>query len=117
MASLFAGVSVSDYSAALPWYERLFGSPPTFVAHETECVWDVTEGGSVYINEDPARAGHSVLSLFVENLDATIGEIRGRGLEPAREETYSNGVRKATFRDADGNEIGFGGAPDGSRSA
>jgi hypothetical protein len=25
-------------------------------------------------------------------------------------ETYANGVRKATFRDPDGNEIGFGGA-------
>jgi hypothetical protein len=33
------------------------------------------------------------------------------GLEPAERETYANGVRKATFRDSDGNEIGFGGAP------
>ncbi|HCT78591.1 MAG TPA: glyoxalase, partial [Micromonosporaceae bacterium] len=34
-----------------------------------------------------------------------------RGLEPAERETYDNGVRKATFRDPDGNEIGLGGAP------
>jgi hypothetical protein len=33
------------------------------------------------------------------------------GLNPAEQETYSNGVRKTTYRDADGNEIGFGGAP------
>jgi hypothetical protein len=26
-------------------------------------------------------------------------------------ETNSNGVRKTTYRDPDGNEIGFGGAP------
>jgi hypothetical protein len=26
-------------------------------------------------------------------------------------ETYSNGVRKITYRDPDGNEIGFGGGP------
>jgi hypothetical protein len=26
-------------------------------------------------------------------------------------ETYSNGVRKITYRDPHGNEIGFGGAP------
>ena len=25
--------------------------------------------------------------------------------------TYGNGVRKVTFHDPDGNEIGFGGAP------
>ena len=26
-------------------------------------------------------------------------------------ETYENGVRKVTYRDPDGNEIGFGGGP------
>jgi hypothetical protein len=26
-------------------------------------------------------------------------------------ETYPNGVRKALYRDPDGNEIGFGGGP------
>lgn len=33
--------------------------------------------------------------------------------EPAARETYSNGVRKAVFRDPDGNEVGVGGAPEG----
>jgi len=28
-----------------------------------------------------------------------------------KRETYSNGVRKAVYRDPEGNEIGFGGAP------
>ena len=42
-----------------------------------------------------------------------MAEIASRGLEPADRETYSNGVRKITFRDADGNEFGFGGAPAG----
>ncbi len=32
--------------------------------------------------------------------------IASRGVEPAQRETYSNGVRKATYRDPDGNEIG-----------
>ena len=27
------------------------------------------------------------------------------------QETYGNGVRKVTFRDPDGNEIGFGAVP------
>ena len=37
--------------------------------------------------------------------------IRSRDLQPADVETYSNGVRKAIYRDADGNEAGFGGLP------
>jgi hypothetical protein len=42
---------------------------------------------------------------------ACISQVAERGLEPIEHETYANGVRKATFRDPDGNEIGFGGAP------
>jgi hypothetical protein len=50
-------------------------------------------------------------TLFVDDLDALVAQITGRGLDPAKRETYPNGVRKITYRDADGNEIGFGGAP------
>ena len=51
---------------------------------------------------------------FLPNIcdfDARMSAIAGRGLEPAERATHSNGVRKATFRDPDGNEIGFAGAP------
>jgi predicted enzyme related to lactoylglutathione lyase len=108
---LFAGISVTDYEAALPWYERLLGSEPSFLAHATEAVWELAEHRFLYIEEDPARAGHAHHTIFAEDLDALVAEIAGRGIEPAQRETYSNGVRKATYRDADGNEIGFGGAP------
>jgi hypothetical protein len=51
------------------------------------------------------------VTLFVEDLDEIVGEIGARGIDPVKRETYSNGVRKATYRDADGNEVGFGGPP------
>ena len=108
---LFAGLLVSEYAEARSWYERLFGAPPSFAPHETECVWDIAEHGFVYILEDKARAGRSVVTMFVDDLDALVDEIGARGIEPVERETYSNGVRKATYRDADGNEIGFGGGP------
>ena len=37
--------------------------------------------------------------------------IAGRGLQPDERELYTNGVRKVIYRDPDGNELGFGGAP------
>jgi hypothetical protein len=40
-----------------------------------------------------------------------VAAIAARGLEPDEIETYSNGIRKAVYRDRDGNELGFGGAP------
>ena len=109
---LFAGICVSDYKAARPWYERLLGSEPTFLAHETEAVWDLAEHRSVYIVEDAEHAGHARLMLFAGDLDLLVAEITARGIDPAKRETYSNGVRKVTYRDADGNEIGFGGEPE-----
>ncbi len=108
---LFAGIPVSDYTAAVPWYERLLGAPPTFLAHATEAVWELDEHRFVYVEEDPGRAGHAMVTLFVDDLDGWVAGITDRGLDPAKRETYRNGVRKVTYRDADGNEVGFGGAP------
>jgi hypothetical protein len=45
---LFAGISVIDYERALTWYERLLGSPPSFVAHATEAVWELAEHRFVF---------------------------------------------------------------------
>ena len=106
---LFAGLRVRDYRAALPWYEQLLGEP-SFLPHDTEAVWTLADDRSVYIVEH-AEAGHSVVTLFVDDLDGVVAGIAARGLEPAERETYSNGVRKVTYRDPDGNEVGFGGAP------
>lgn len=108
---LFAGIPVSNYATALAWYERLFGSPPAFIPDDTEAVWELAEHRYVYIVHLPEHAGHARTTLFVDDLDAVVAQIAERGLEPALRETYSNGVRKITYRDADGNEIGFGGAP------
>ncbi len=108
--ALFAGIRVRDVTAARAWYERLLGEP-SFFPNATEVVWTLADDRSLYIEEDPSRAGGALITVFVDDLDAPISEITSRGLEPPERETYSSGVRKATYRDDDGNEIGFGGAP------
>ena len=108
---LFAGIPVADYAAALKWYAQLLGSSPTFFPHDKEAVWELAEHRYLYIVQQPEHAGHAMHTLFVDDLDALIAQIAEKGLDPAKQETYSNGVRKITYRDTDGNEIGFGGAP------
>ena len=107
---LFAGLRVRDFQAARAWYERLLGEP-TFFPHATEAVWTLADDRSVYVVEHANGAGHCVVTIFVDDLDAHLAAIAARGLEPNECETYSNGVRKAVYRDSDGNELGFGGAP------
>ena len=108
---LFAGLPVRDFAAARPWYERLLGGPPAFLPHDTEAVWELAEHRYVYIVEDAERAGRGLVTLFLEDLDAMVAAISARGIEPAERETYGNGVRKITYRDADGNQVGLGGGP------
>ena len=107
---LFAGVPVSDYSAARRWYERLLGAEPSFLPHETEAVWELAEGRYLFIVEDAERAGRAIHTIFLEDLDARVADVASRGMEPDERETYPGKARKATYRDADGNEISFGGA-------
>lgn len=108
---LFAGISVRDLAIALEWYEQLLGYPPTFFPNDIEAVWELAEHRYLYIEHRPDHAGHALNTVFVDNLDTLIMGIAERGLEPTLRETYDNGVRKITYRDPDGNEIGFGGAP------
>jgi catechol 2,3-dioxygenase-like lactoylglutathione lyase family enzyme len=110
---LFAGLRVRDFAAARAWYERLLGEP-TFFPHATEAVWTVAEDRSVYIVEAAESAGNGVVTVFVDDLDSHLAAIAARGLRPDETETYANGVRKAVYRDPDGNEVGLGGAPDGA---
>ncbi|WP_306213975.1 VOC family protein [Actinoplanes sp. RD1] len=108
---LFAGCPVRDYAAAVAWYEQLLGAEPSFLPNETEAVWELAEHRYVFVQVLPEHAGHAIHTVFVSDFDTRIADIVARGIEPAKSETYDNGVRKATFRDPDGNEIGFGGMP------
>jgi hypothetical protein len=109
---LFAGLPVRDFQAARPWYERLLGEP-SFLPHATEAVWMLADDYAVFVVEDAERAGNGLVTILVDDLDAHVAELSARGLEPAERVTYSNGVRKADYRDPEGNELSFGGVPPG----
>jgi hypothetical protein len=39
------------------------------------------------IEEDPARAGHAVVTMFVEDLEAVVSDLASRDIEPVKRET------------------------------
>ena len=106
---LFAGIPVTEYAVALPWYEQFFGAQPSFLPNDTEAVWEVAEHRYIYIVQEPERAGNALVLSFVDDLDDRVATIARRGIEPARRERYDSGAVKVIDRDADGNEISFGG--------
>ncbi len=112
---LFAGNRVSNYETTKPWYERLLGAEPSFIAHATEAVWELAEHRYLFIVEDAEAAGGAIHTIFVDDLDTRVADIASRGIEPDERVTYAGKARKAIYRDADGNEIGFGGAAEPTR--
>src|SRR5580693_5659728 len=80
---LFAGIPVTDYAAALPWYERLFGEKPSFLPNDSEAVWEVARHRYVYIVQDPGRAGHALVLSFVDDLEDRVAAIARRGIQAA----------------------------------
>ncbi len=106
---LFAGIAVSDLEAATAWHERLWGAPPSMRPNDTEVVWQLADHGSVFLRL-ASGAGHSEVALFIDDpaqLDLRLRGIEKRGISPDLVEAYDNGVRKVTYRDPDGNQIGF----------
>ena len=105
---LFAGIPVTDYAAALVWYQRLFGSAPSVLPQRGRGRVGIGDHRWVCIVQRPEYAGHAMHTILVDDLDARVTPIAERGLEPTEQETYENGMRKTTYCDPDGNEIGFG---------
>ena len=110
---LFAGIAVSDLPRAVSWFDRFLGEVASFEPNDTERVWTVSEHRHLYVEVQPDHAGHAMVTLFVDDLDRFVDAVAQRGIHPETQETYGNGVRKAIYRDPDGNEVGVGGAPAG----
>lgn len=108
---VFAGIPVSDFRTSLEWYQRLFGSPPSFFPNDHEAVWALAEHRWIYIIVDPERAGGSVLTVMCDDLESVIEQISQRGVHFHREETPADNVRKVMYDDPDGNEFGIGRIP------
>ena len=90
---LFAGVAVSDFASARPWYEALFGSRPDMLPMEGEAVWHVTTSGSVYVTADPPRAGSALVTIAVcpTSTSRQVHSLR-RGLTLREEEADSSAL-------------------------
>jgi catechol 2,3-dioxygenase-like lactoylglutathione lyase family enzyme len=104
----FAGIPVTDFSARLGWYERLFGKPPDFLPHESEAVWQITEHAWVYVVADAERAGKALVTVLVDDLDAQIAQLAGRGVPIGQIEVIPDAARSVEITDPDGNKVKYG---------
>jgi predicted enzyme related to lactoylglutathione lyase len=107
MEVIFASVPVADLEAATSWYERLFGRAADIVPNENEVMWQVTENGWLYVIRDRQRAGSTVLTISVDDLDRFVGDLRTRGISAGPIEAVGVAGRKANVVDPAGNVISW----------
>lgn len=88
---LYAGIYVH---AAKSWYAQLFGSEPSFIASETEAVWELAGHRPIFIEENAEHAGHAVHSIFLDDVDALVAQIAERGIEPVKGRGAGFGPRR-----------------------
>jgi catechol 2,3-dioxygenase-like lactoylglutathione lyase family enzyme len=103
---LFAGVPVADIASGRAWYERLLGRPPDLIPNENEVAWQLAEAGWIYVVGDEERAGRTLLTLIVDDLDGEFAGLAERGV--AAGPIAEGAVRKLEITDPDGNKITFG---------
>ncbi len=103
---VFAGLIVADRDKAAAWYARLFGLPADMLPNDAEATWQLANEASLYLLADPGRAGQSVLTLIVPDLDAELARMAAEGITPTRIDVMQAG-RKCVIEDPDGNEIAF----------
>ena len=103
---VLAGVAVADVDAAVPWYEHLFGRRPDALPMEGLAEWHTPAGGVVQLVASADRAGRSLLTLDLDDLEHELAAMRQRGLDAgALDDTTSDKVLIATATDPEGNEI------------
>jgi predicted enzyme related to lactoylglutathione lyase len=111
VSEFFAGLPVTDFERAVPWYERLWGKPPDFFPEEGEAVWQITDHSWIYVVTDPQRAGNGLLTLLIDDLDEHIAQLTERGIDPGPVRDMGPSVPGIAITDPEGNRITFGQPP------
>ena len=87
---------MTDYSGA-----------PLTVPNETEIMWCVAGNGWLYVIEDKERAGHTVVTISVSDLDKFVKDLAARGIDAGPIEGVGDAGRKAVVVDSDGNVLNW----------
>jgi predicted enzyme related to lactoylglutathione lyase len=103
---VLAALAVADVDSAVHWYESLLGRPADALPMEGLAEWHFPQSGAIQLVEDADRAGRSLLTLGVDDLNRELLTLRERGLDPgSMDDTTSDKVLFATVTDPEGNAI------------
>lgn len=106
ITQISAEMMVSAHDVAVAWYERLIGRAPDRRPMNGLAEWQVTDTASIQVFADTSKAGSSIVTLGVDDLDEHARPLVERGLELDRQ-TTPRGQLLGSISDPDGNLVVF----------
>lgn len=108
----FTMYPIRDVPRARKFYEETLGLKPGSSGHQGDNWWieyDLPEGGCLaltnFIPDAPSDAAGGTIALEVENLDALIADLKGKGVSFKSDIIHSPVCRMAVCLDSEGNSI------------
>ena len=102
--TILANISCSNLEVSLPWYQKLFGVPPTRRPMEGLAEWHFTDSAEVQLYENKTNAGKSTLTIGVLPIEPEQRRLSEQGLEPGPIETTKD-FFLIRINDPDGNLV------------
>ncbi len=103
----FTSVAVADLHSALEWYECFMGRQPDMIPNDNEVVWQLSGKAWLYVIGDAQRAGKTLITLIVDDLDGHVVEFNERGISFEFVEKDSKIYRRVAVTDPEGNTYQF----------
>jgi predicted enzyme related to lactoylglutathione lyase len=100
---VYAAISTGRLEQARDWYTRLFGRAPDLHPMAEVYEWHFGDGG-VQLVDDTTRAGNSMLTVIVPDLEASRAALQSRQLSLGPS-SGGDFARIAQIADLDGNQI------------
>lgn len=104
IARLFGQVACADLDRSIDWFTTLFDRAPDRRPMDGLAEWDVGDGGGLQLFRQAENAGHSTLTLIVDDLRAQASRLDGAGLNPGPVEPAS-AASLVRLSDPDGNLV------------
>jgi glyoxylase I family protein len=105
--TIFAAIAVADIDRSSAWYARLFGRDRDERPMKEAAEWFLVEGGAIQLVLDKQRAGKSMATLGVVDIEAVVSELKARGIEASATKPGDGPFRLAQLKDPDGNLLTF----------
>ncbi|MDV8002568.1 VOC family protein [Rhodococcus sp. IEGM 1408] len=99
---------MTDESAAGKWYARLLDREPDDRPMPGLLEWHFGNGFGLQVWAEPERAGHSVVVIEVDDMDAVVSRLTAAGFTLQGPQP-GGGRRILVIEDPDGNRVVFAG--------